>query len=132
MAKDKKRERKTEHQKEVERWMENFYQMHKLLGFSGEYIMELAESGLFKDDGQSRPPSDPSIKKLLEELVDDPHQEISQAQFARIMGVDRSVISRLCERRVLAPGVGFQVWYHSMTAYGIGYKSGRKASGYGY
>ena len=79
MSKAKERKRKTQHQKDVERWMEQFYRMHKLLGSSGEYIMELAESGVFRDDGH-REPSDPSTKKLLDELVDDPHREISQAE----------------------------------------------------
>lgn len=57
-------------------------------------------------------------------------KKISQAAFARIIGVDRSVVCRLLEKEILGPEASGHVWLIQYIAYTKGIAAGRSGSGF--
>jgi hypothetical protein len=55
---------------------------------------------------------------------------VSQEEFARLVDVDHSRISRLLARRILTPAMPWRIWFLQFTAYQMGVAAGRKGSGY--
>ena len=66
--------------------------------------------------------------KLKEFLMKD--GLISEADFARIVGVDRNVISRLCTRDVLIENHFLRTWIIQIISYYKGLAAGVRGSGY--
>ena len=74
--------------------------------------------------------TDADIEALLLKSLDDPETKVSEANFARIIGVDRSVISRLCTRGVLSENYFLRAWILQLIAYYKGLAAGVRGSGY--
>jgi hypothetical protein len=70
----------------------------------------------------------PSHREFFSWLPKTTH--VSQEEFARLMNIDPSRISRLLARRILQPGMPWRVWFIQFDAYMKGVIAGRKGSGY--
>lgn len=57
-------------------------------------------------------------------------KKISQSAFARIIGVDRSVVCRLLEKKILGSEASGRVWLIQYVAYLKGVDAGRHGSGF--
>jgi hypothetical protein len=55
---------------------------------------------------------------------------ITQEEFARLVGLDPSRISRLVARRILTPAMPWRIWAIQLTSYMKGVDAGRRGSGY--
>jgi len=55
---------------------------------------------------------------------------MTQEEFADLVNIDPSRISRLLARRVLTPGLPWRCWFLQFHAYQTGVSLGRKGSGY--
>jgi hypothetical protein len=102
----------------------------RLVGVTHDYVIGLIERGILSNPIDGALKSTSAMEPLLSELLQNPHRQVSQAEFARVIGRDRSVVTRLKERGVFIESAGFQTNFHRCCAYGVGVESGRKGSGF--
>ncbi len=58
-----------------------------------------------------------------------PGKKVSQAAFARFIGVDRSVVCRLVDKNILGPNGNARDWFIQYIAYNKGLAAGGRGSG---
>lgn len=74
--------------------------------------------------------SDSELNALLLKSLDHPETKVSEADFARIVGKDRSVISRLRTRGVLSETNELRICIIQIVSYYKGLAAGVRGSGY--
>lgn len=70
------------------------------------------------------------LDDLCEKLAKNPNRKISQEQFAMMLQVHPSVVSRLRTRGILSQEGIWIIWLSEYRAYHKGLRAGRRGSGY--
>jgi hypothetical protein len=91
-------------------------------------VLKLFEDGIITCKPPSAP-RDPKLEKLLARVVADPKTRFSQEDFARLLDIAPSTVSRMCARGILPSTASLAVWLASYRSYHQGVAAGRRGSG---